>query len=169
MVMKLTIDASVAIKFIVDEPGSMEARSYLPKLVGGEIEFEHSLVAPIHMLLEVHNTLAKKFKKSLIELSALENAHFILMRRFHFAALDIELIGSARSISLRANEMASSVTQPIGLSRVPFNIYDCLYIAHAQKHGATLLTADAELARIARDGFSVPVIVIDVEAAKRRN
>ena len=158
MVMKLTIDASVAIKFIVDEPGSMEARSYLPKLVGGEIEFEHSLLAPIHMLLEVHNTLAKKFKKSLIELSALENAHFILMRRFHFAALDIELIGSARS-----------VTQPIGLSRVPFNIYDCLYIAHAQKHGATLLTADAELARIARDGFSVPVIVIDVEAAKRRN
>jgi predicted nucleic acid-binding protein len=165
MVMKLTIDASVAIKFIVDEPGSTEARSYLPKVVGGLINVEHLLLAPIHMLLEVHHTLAKKFRKSLIELTALENAHSILIRRFHFAPLDIELIGSARSISLRANEIA----RPIGPSRVPFNIYDCLYIAHAQKLGSALLTADAELARIARDGFSVPVILIDVEALKHPN
>lgn len=164
--MNLTIDASVAIKFIVDEPGSLEARSLLPKNSGDLIDTGHFLSAPMHMVLEVHNTLAKKYRKSLIDFAPLENASSILKRRIHFEPLDSKLVDSARLISLSAHDRAASSSQTSEFARIPFNIYDCLYIAHAHQFETTLATADAELARIARDGFNIPVIFIDVQAVK---
>jgi predicted nucleic acid-binding protein len=160
MAMILTIDASVAVKFIIDEPGSDQARQYLPKRRGNFVENEHILTAPIHILLEVHNTLAKKFRKSLIDFTPLNIAHSLLKRRFRLDLIDIELVEKSRLISLHADFNSTANAFPIEVSRSPFNIYDCIYIAHAQKFGTILVTADRQLARIAKDGFAIPVELI---------
>jgi hypothetical protein len=83
-----------------------------------------------------------------------------------FSSLDIATIEDARQISMFGKARASDAPLIYPSEFSIFNIYDCVYIAHANKFETTLVTADAELARIARDGFNLPVIFIDVEAVK---
>jgi predicted nucleic acid-binding protein len=167
--MRLTIDASVASKLLLDEPGSAEARSYLPKEVANGSRIDFFLSAPTLVLMEVHNTLAKKFHKSLIELSKLANAEPLLLRAITINEFDLELARRARIMSLVAHSWSNEEALPIAQSRKPFNIYDCAYIAHAEKYETTLLTADKDQAEIARKAFNVPAILIDVEALKQPN
>ena len=169
MAMRLTIDASVANKLLLDESGSDEARSYLP--MGSEIisRINYFLTAPALVLIEVHNTLAKKFHKSQIDLSNLANAEPLLLRALTINDVDQALVQRARIMSLVANSWSDPTNEPIGQSRRPFNIYDCVYIAHAEHYGTTLLTADKDQADIAQKAFNIPVIFIDVEAVKQSN
>jgi predicted nucleic acid-binding protein len=169
MAMRLTIDASVANKLLLDEPGSDEARSYLPQQVENGSRIDFFLSAPTLVLMEVHNTLAKKFHKSLIELSKLAYAEPLLLQAITVNEFDLALARRARMMSLVANSWSKDGALPIGQSRKPFNIYDCVYIAHAEKYGTTLLTADKDQAYIARLAFDIPVIFIDVEALKQPN
>ena len=164
--MRLTIDASVASKLLVDEPGSDEARSYLPKVSANGSEIDFFLCAPTLVLMEVHNTLAKKFHKSLIELPRLAEVELLLLRAITMNEFDLTLARRARIMSLVAHSWSNENALPIAQSRKPFNIYDCVYIAHAEHYGTTLLTADNDQAVIARKAFNIPVIFIDVEAAK---
>jgi hypothetical protein len=57
---RLTIDASVALKFLLDEPGSDEARQFYSEEKDGRFAVSNVLLSPTLVLLEVHNTLAKR-------------------------------------------------------------------------------------------------------------
>ena len=159
--MRLTVDASVAVKLLLEEAGTEEARSFLPKIVDGLTRIDHILMSPALVLLEVHNTLAKKFHKELIDLSSLAHAEPLLLKAISITEFDQSLAKRARIMSLVANSWSRADADPIVQSRKPFNIYDCVYIAHAEKHDTTLLTSDRQQADIARNAFNVPVRFID--------
>jgi predicted nucleic acid-binding protein len=165
--MRLTIDASVANKLLLDEPGSEEARSFLPKKIENNSRIDFFLSAPTLVLMEVHNTLAKKFHKSLIELKTLAAAEPLLLQAITVNEFDLELAKRARMMSFVAHSWSNEDALPIAESKRPFNIYDCVYIAHAEKHRTTLLTADRDQADIAKNAFDIPVIFIDAENARR--
>ena len=119
--MTLIVDASVAIKWVVDEGDRADARALL--------ESRHALVAPEFVLIEVANILWKKAAKTEIGpeqaalgLSGIEAA----FSRFVPTALVLD----------RAMELALEVNHPV---------YDCLYLATAELEGCKLVTADDRL------------------------
>ena len=159
----LTIDASVSIKFLVDEPGSRRVRSFFPRIDGDEVRTDHVLTAPTVMILETHHVLAKKIRKKIADPLMLSEAYPRLQQFVQFDPLNEDTMIEARRISLfaKARALGEFPTYPGPYSA--FNIYDCVYIAHALSRGSTLVTADAELARIARHGFALPVEFVDVD------
>jgi len=165
----LTIDASIAVKFLVDEQGSEQARQFFPKRQEEGYRLDYELIAPTLMMIETHHVLAKKIRAKTIHPLILSQAYPRLKQFVKFTSVDGASIEEARQISMfgKARALGAPLIYPSENSI--FNIYDCVYIAHAIEFKTTLVTADAELARIARDGFSVPVIFIDVEALKHPN
>ena len=161
----LTIDASVSVKFLVDEPGSHRARSFFPQLAGDDIRADHVLTAPTVMILETHHVLAKKIRRKLADPLMLSEAYPRLRLFVQFDAVGEDTMVEARRISLFGKARAAGAFPTYPGQHSAFNIFDCVYIAHAMSRGSTLVTADAELARIARDGFSVPVEFIDGASA----
>jgi predicted nucleic acid-binding protein len=122
----LVVDASVAIKWVVPEPGSEEA----DLLLAGD----HALEAPDLLASEAANTLWKKTARG--ELSP----------RHAREALDVLLHGGltwhpTSPLLPRALELAR-------LSRHP--VYDCVYLALAESVDGAVVTADESLLRIAR-------------------
>lgn len=158
----LTIDASVALKFLLDEPGSEAARAYRPQEENGRLIVRNVLLAPALVLLEVHNTLAKKFHNAEIDVETFAKAPEFLRQLMRFDDVDWSLIERARHMSYLANTLSgrNPSRQPKAITL--FNIYDCIYLAHAQKYETTLLTADEVQAEIARKAFSIPVECIAV-------
>lgn len=156
----LTIDASVALKFFLNEPGSDEARAYQSKLMGGRIHVQHFFIAPVIFFLEVHNTLAKHFRREAISVETFTGAHQKLREFIGFTEIDESLAESARFMSIYANAWVGGARPASTNIHPPFNIYDCLYIAHAKQHGSILLTADREQAEIANKAFGVSVELI---------
>lgn len=155
--MILTIDTSAAVKWIVDEPGSLQATSYLPKWSGSTLHFDHVFLAPSLIALEVHNTIAKKHKRGEATYTQLAEAQFALQYVGALEPIDEDLIHNARRMSFVAKHWAANQDgRPRPELSAVFNIYDCIYIAHAQRHKSTLLTADKEQARMAQ-AFDVPV------------
>lgn len=162
--MILTIDASVAVKWIVDEPGSVKARSYLASyenLDGGVVE--HFFLAPALIALEIHHTIAKKHKRGEATFTQLAEAQFVTRYVGTLDPLDDDLIHNARHMSFVAKHWAASKeSRPRPELGAVFNIYDCVYIAHARRHQSTLLTADQEQANMAKV-FNIPVEFIAAE------
>lgn len=162
--MILTIDASIAIKWIVDEPGSAEARSYLTSyenLEGGVIEY--TFLAPSLIALEIHNTIAKKYRRNQATFEQLAECQFATQFIGLIDPIDSDLIHAARQMSFVARHWsANKKGKPRPELGAVFNIYDCIYIAHARRHESTLLTADNEQAQMARV-FDVPVRLISTE------
>ena len=154
---RLTIDASVALKFFRDEPGSETARSYLPQLRNGAFTRAYELSAPILLALEVHNTLVKQLRRAAIDGEILSLAQPTLERYIAFDDVTQTLVERARMMSLTASAWARGQVLATDQSRLPFNIYDCIYMAHAERNRTTLLTADGEQAKIARQTFGLPV------------
>lgn len=158
----LTIDASVALKFFRDEPGSTAARLYLPQEFNGRIVVDYALSAPTLLHLEVHNTLAKYFRSGAIDLSPLAEAADLLNRYIVFNPVGADLVMRARTMSLVAHS-SSQPSAPSTLQTVrPFNIYDCIYIAHAELFNTTLVTADRMQHDLARDAFGISVALVDI-------
>jgi predicted nucleic acid-binding protein len=152
MAMLLTIDASVAIKWILEEPGSPEARSYLASyenLEGGIIEY--TFVAPSLIALEIHNTVAKKYRRGEATFEQLAECEFATKFFGQIEPIDDELIRTARHMSFVARHWsATRERRPRPDLGAVFNIYDCIYIAHARRHKSTLLTADQQQSEMAR-------------------
>lgn len=124
--MKQIVDASVAIKWAVDEDLRSQARS----LLQGTSE----LLAPDFIAVEIGNVLWKKVKRG--EISALQAR----------AALPVVTNAFSRLVPVgpfatRALELAIELAHPV---------YDCLYLATAEAEGASLVTADLRLLDVLR-------------------
>ena len=121
--MRLVVDASVAVKWLVEEEGSAAAI--------GLIEAGHDLHAPHLIAAEVTNALWRK-----VRLGELERGDAG------------PLAGAVPDMPLQwtADEelCASAVRLAIDLDRP---VYDCFYLALAHRIAGTLVTADARLVR----------------------
>jgi predicted nucleic acid-binding protein len=123
--MIVIVDASVAIKWAVDEDGHTDAVAL--------IESGHEFLVPDFLLLEVGNALWKKVRR--LEISS-EQAVAAL------GAVSDTLSGLVHSWTLADRALA------IGIE-IDHPIYDCVYLAAAEEYGAKLVTADARLLRAA--------------------
>ena len=129
----VVIDASVAIKWVVDEADSDAAVAVLES---------RSLLSPDLLIAECANILWKKvWQKELTTDEAI-----IAARTLQQADIDIlptrHLMDVATRLAIDLNHAA----------------YDCIYLALAMEHGCPLVTADdrlrRKLAQFAGDGFS---------------
>jgi predicted nucleic acid-binding protein len=121
----LIVDASVAVKWFVEEPLRAEARELI---VGTDM-----LLAPELVIAEVGNALWKRCRREqLTEMDALEIVDEI---EGTFAGLTPVSVLARRA-------MQHSV-------RLDHPIYDCFYIALAEIEAAPIVTVDRRLLRLA--------------------
>jgi len=117
--MKLTIDTSVALKLIIDEPGSDKALAL--------VESDATLIAPDLIHAEVANALWANVLSKRISRDAatrLLDEWQPLLDEFH----------ETSELSREALQLAFEVEQAI---------YDCYFLALARREDALLVTADA--------------------------
>ena len=115
----LVIDASVAIKWVIEEDGTAEALALR----------RQRLTAPDLLIPECANILWKKVRRN--ELSAEEAAFAGRL----LANADIEL-APTRPLMDAAMEIAVLLDHPA---------YDCMYLALAEQNDVTFVTADSRL------------------------
>ena len=115
--MNLVVDASVAVKWLVDEPGSDDAD-------GLKV---HDLWAPSLIRVEVANTLATLQRRGALTARYAEQA-FLL-----FQSAPVRIVEPEDSLERAAVDMALRLGHPV---------YDCLYLAVARRLNATLVSAD---------------------------
>ena len=143
--MRVTVDASVAVKWFVAEDHRREARHLLAPRI--------ERYAPDLLPIECANAIWKKARRGEIGSAApfLDG----------IAALPGVIRIQASSQLLRAaTETALRVGHPV---------YDCLYIACARLTGSVLVTADRRLVEIVLDrGPEVEAIAVDDPAAMAR-
>lgn len=124
------VDASVAIKWVVEEAGTDKALA---------LRQNARLMAPELMLAECANILWKKVRRG--ELTASEG---------RFAAMLIESTGiefvEMRSLIVDAAELAFLLDHPA---------YDCMYLALARQDECQLITADERLIHKLRQNADV--------------
>jgi predicted nucleic acid-binding protein len=120
----ILIDASVAFKWFVPEEGAAEAQRLLVE--------SDSVVAPELVIAEVGNALWKVHRRGALSAENYTIAFSDLCRSFtELLRLD-ELV-------VRASEIARELDHPI---------YDCFYLACAEREEAQLVTADQRLLRV---------------------
>jgi len=130
------VDASFAVKWVLPEEHSPEARTMLDDALRRKTR----LVAPPHFAVEVTSAIYKKLRDRLITLDEAKEC----LRQFGFIA--IETVWPA-SLAERSLEIAAELGWPYP--------YDAFYLALAEALGCQLWTADERLHRDARDLFSV--------------
>ena len=115
------VDASVAIKWVVDEPGTAQAL----------LLRRHHLVAPDLLIAECANILWKKVRRG--ELSEAEA--MLAARLLQRAEVQLEPM---RGLLEPATKLAIALDHPA---------YDCIYVALAQVLSCAMVTADEHLCR----------------------
>jgi len=126
----VVLDASIAVRWVVEEEGSDQAAALL--------ERELSWIAPRLLLTEVASALRRK------------SADAGLAHTLASQALDALLQAVTDGVVRLAND--EEIVAPallIALS-TGHKLPDCLYLALAERAGARLATADGRLARLAR-------------------
>jgi predicted nucleic acid-binding protein len=123
--MNLIVDASVATKWFLDEEKCEEARLVLQ---------DAAIVAPELILLETHNAVWKRWRRSEATAEQVDSVVPLLMQTVDRLHRVSELAPSAAALS-------RSLRHPI---------YDCLYVALAVRDGLPLLTADGRQFKLAR-------------------
>jgi predicted nucleic acid-binding protein len=114
--MSLIVDASIATKWVANEPKSDEARA---------LYLSDDCLAPSLILAEVGNALWKKHRQQLITVAQARAAISALPG--HLQLFDIIPLAE------HALEFALALRHPI---------YDCYYLALAERESAMLVTAD---------------------------
>ncbi|MGH3768027.1 MAG: type II toxin-antitoxin system VapC family toxin [Pseudonocardiaceae bacterium] len=121
----LVVDASVALKWVVTEPGSEQAASLLDEMAMGAV----ALLAPEHLIGEVANGLRKRVAQHVL---TVEDACAALEAIAH---LELTFVGGAgRWFRCLPAALEWGVTA-----------YDALYVLLAKDSGAVLVTADERL------------------------
>ena len=118
----LVIDASVAIKWVIEEGGTREALA---------LRKGHRLIAPDLLAAECANILWKKVQRGELTAQEAELAAKLLQRA------DVELM-PMRAMLPAALRLAIALEHPA---------YDCLYLALALERAAQFVTADERLLR----------------------
>jgi predicted nucleic acid-binding protein len=121
----MIIDASVAFKWIIEEPGSQAAIDWIGKA---------DLLAPTLIHAEVGNALWKRVRKGEIE-PDLELADRLSELKTYVRTLD------ETADMVRALQIAIELNHPV---------YDCVYLAMAERLADRLLTADGRFVRSLR-------------------
>lgn len=124
----LVVDASVALKFVTEEPGSDAAMRLLA--------MPDPLIAPDWVLAESASGLAKKVLANGFPKASAEASLAALPQFFSRLHATIDLLEPSLDLSLRLGHA----------------FYDCLYLALALREGATLITADMKFEKAARRG-----------------
>jgi len=114
----LVVDASVAVKFVVQEHDS--------GLVDRLLKSPDALIAPDWLLAEAASTMWKKVARSELLMIHAERNLDALPEFFARLYPSGELVGEALRLSFRLRH----------------SVYDCLYLALARREGCTLVTAD---------------------------
>lgn len=117
------IDASVVIKWVIDEPGSEHA----VKLIDGP-----TLSAPDLLMSECANILWKKVRRGELTRDEASLAIELLVRA------DVELVPT-RALASAATRLSLDLDHPA---------YDCMYLALAIDRGDAFVTADRRLVRV---------------------
>jgi predicted nucleic acid-binding protein len=135
----MIVDASVAFKWLVEEPDSEAAISWLA---------QDDLKAPAILLSEVGNALSKRIRGK--ELAA-EGAGANLLRLTNMLAVADETGSIGRALELS-----------VALSH---SFYDCIYLALAEALDEKLLTADQVFAqKCEASGWAGRVILLNSHA-----
>jgi len=131
----LTLDASVLVKSVVDEGDRAPVRAVLL----GDPDW----VAPAFSRVEVANVLWKKVVRGSLSPDQARRAQQVLDRS------DLLLIDDF-ALNARALDLALALRHPV---------YDCLYLACAERFETALVTADRRLADAAgRAGVPVSLV-----------
>jgi len=120
---RIVVDASVAVKWVLDEPGSEAAVALR----------DQELMAPVLWLVEVANALWRKARIGDIT-AAQASARLSELREAPVASLPIEPLIEP------ALKLAVEIGQPV---------YDCIYLALALHHRTHVVTADRRFASAA--------------------
>lgn len=125
MSVPLVVDASVALKWLVEEPDSEAALA----LQGRD------LVAPALLRLEVANVL-----RTLVGRGVANRGQALDLLAL-FQTAPVTIIDPDDALEARALEMALDLGHPV---------YDCVYLALSERTGRTLVTADGRFLRALR-------------------
>lgn len=123
----LVLDCSVAAKWILPEPGRVQALEILEQQESGKI----SLIAPDLMLAEFASLLSKRHRRKQISAEQAAEA-FQLMEQCSPTIVETHSrLARALHLSLQLN----------------MSLWDCVYVSLAIEYGCPLLTADRRLFR----------------------
>ena len=126
--MNLVVDASVAVKWLFEEPDSDRAEALLARAGASD---RLKLVAPEILAAEIANALWKRMRRGDIDRQkTLETSE-------HFQEI-CPLLLPIEDLAQRALELAIDSRHPA---------YDCFYVALAEELPAGLITADERLYR----------------------
>jgi predicted nucleic acid-binding protein len=117
----LVVDASVAVKWFLDEPGDREARAL--------VERSEALIAPELIVAEVLNAIWKRLLAGDADIRQGPRVAAVLPKV-------LAQIRSLGPLAARALEIAAELRHPA---------YDCFYLALAEEQRAQLVTADRRL------------------------
>jgi predicted nucleic acid-binding protein len=124
--MTIVIDASVAVKWVLPEPGSAAAASLR--------EQDVNLIAPSLIAAEIGNAIWKVVRKGIVaQLDALDGLQAGLSA--------LQSLVPIEDLLARAITLAITFHHPI---------YDCFYLALAEHEGSLLVTADEDMIAVAR-------------------
>jgi predicted nucleic acid-binding protein len=137
----LIIDASIAVKWVVEEEGTKEALG---------LRGRYKFVAPDLLAAECANILWKKAQRNELTFEEAQLAARLLQRA------DIELIGM-RGLLEEATMLALLLGHPA---------YDCIYLALAKQRQWSFVTADAKLLRIVQQKGSKELLSLCVSLAQ---
>ena len=122
----LIVDASVAVKWFFSEPDSQRAND----LRDGEFDF----IAPELIIAEIGNAAWKKLSRNEIDAAG---AVFVVRR----PPLVFDSLVSMIDLAEAAMQLSAALLHPI---------YDCFYLALAERERAPFVSADARLLEAAK-------------------
>jgi len=121
---RLVVDASVAVKWVIDEENFEQAAALR----------EDELIAPAFWLLEAASVLWRR------------------SRRGEFSLVDaLEFLGELRNAPVASLPIEPYIPSALQLAAAAGHpVYDCLYLAVAIRHDTHVVTADRRFAAIER-------------------
>jgi len=129
----VVVDASIAIKWVLQEPDSDVAYALLAEW----IEKETVILAPALLAFEITNILYRKTLKGDL---TLDNAK-LGIRKILLTGLEFDFTEDP-SFGIKAMELANQFNQPA--------TYDSHYLALAEREDCELWTADTKMGRVVR-------------------
>jgi predicted nucleic acid-binding protein len=139
--MKYVLDSSVALKWVLPEPDSARAIRVRDEYNASV----HELVAPDIFTPEIANALAVAERQGRIKPG--EAAIFL-----HDIVRNAPAILPTAPLLIRAMEIALSTRQAV---------YDCIYIALAEREACEMVSADDQLVRKLRPLFPFLILLAD--------